>query len=137
MLDTTTTLIKAYYRELKNISVPVYSFYAPIERAGNAYVIIRQFDRRDAHRAGSIDTVQLTIIVNSTKKGNSLNKLNTIAGEIFNKIYPKNNHVISVDGVQNVVQNMIADKTTFLPLGQNIQGQRVILFEHEIYFNNQ
>lgn len=136
MIDTTTTLVKAYFDALKALDVPVFSFYAPVERAGKEYIVIRQFSRVDNYRAGSIDTVQVSIIVNVDRKEKGINRINEIANDVFSKVYKNNHFTLKLDDVQNSTNSMIGDKTTFLELGQNIQAQRVLLFEHEIYFEN-
>lgn len=136
MRDSFNDITKSYQAALSTIAgVNVYGLIAPPSNADKyiLHSIVSAVSDDTMTCSGQDVTVQVSIIHN-TQNGKA-SEVNDIAMLVYEKIYKNPAFNLNIPNCQNVTTNLEYDRLMLLPIGQNVQVQRIIHFSHKIYFN--
>lgn len=128
MTDVFNDIMKQYKIALTGLSVPFYAVAMP-QDAPDTYVIYQPVyttANESKTCSGQDATIQVSII--SLNQYGTFSLINTIADEIFSRIYPQPNSKLSA--INNIFTKVAQDRFITLPLYPNVQVQRVIHFSH-------
>lgn len=136
MKDAYNEILKAYKTALAGVGVSAYAIIAPPD-SGTKYVVysIVSATSDDSMTCSGQEVVMQVSIFDQTQNG-KVSGINAIADLVYQSIYGAPNQTLTLTGMQNVTTNMALDRVVQLPLGQDIQLQRIIHFKHKISFNS-
>lgn len=141
MKDINASLQKSYYTALNGIvyndaAVPIYYMTAPDDLVVDNYIIFGGVTNNDISTKGSSDTNTLMRVTIHTKsnKYNSGQAANNIAGQVFDRIYPNPQFVLSLDGFQMYSTELHSDLTQDYSIKNSVSFiDRILIFRHKIF----
>lgn len=140
MIDINYSLRIAYFTALTGIGdTPVFYNMVPPTVSPNNYIVFRSITNNDASTISSSDIdLQITIEIQTFEDGlNSGLTADMIAREVFNRIYPNPQAVLTLDGAQMVKTRMLSDVTnTPIAQGNRFYVSRFITFGHNIFLRS-
>lgn len=138
MRDINWPLRKAYTTYLTGMGVPVYYQSAPPNYTDD-YIVFRGINNNDASTKSSSDT-STNIIVEIHTHNNGTNTgytADSLADEIYSRIYPNNQTNIQIAGMQCVSTRVASDITNNVLIRDNRSYiSRFITFRHLIFIND-
>lgn len=141
MRDINTAILKAYYNALTGITynatpIPVYSGILPDNINPNNYVIFGEVSNNDLSTKSSADTNTLMRVNIHTysEKYNSPIIANSIAGQVFDRVYQNSQFNLPIDdNFQIYSTELVSDSTNVLTLDAGrAYIDRIIIFRHRI-----
>lgn len=140
MIDINYSLRIAYYSALNGIAgVPVFYNMVPPTASPTEYIVFRSITNNDASTINSSDIdLQITVEIQTFEDGlNSGLTADSIAREVFNRIYPNPQAVLVLDGAQMVKTRLLNDITNVpVAQGNRMYVSRFITFGHNIYLRS-
>lgn len=136
MKDSFNPILKYYKTALAGLSVTAWALNAPVH-PGNSYVVyapITAIGDENKTCSGQEVSVRISIYDDNIITGKQSN-VNDIADEIYSTIYPDPGSNITTTGMQSWDTSLVTDTIYTLQLGAKVQTQRVIIFNHKIFFN--
>lgn len=141
MKDINAALQKAYFTALtgityNSVAVPVYYMTAPDDLTADNYIIFGGVTNNDISTKGSSDTNSLMRVTIHTKsnKYNSGKAANDIAGQVFERIYPNPQSVLTLEGLQMYSTELHSDITQDYSIKNSVSFiDRILIFRHKIY----
>lgn len=136
MKDSFNPILKSYNVAFTTLSVPAWALQAPVN-PGDLYVVYSPISATgDESKTCSGQEVYVRVsIYNDNIISGKISKINDIANEVYNLIYANPGSKMNVIGMQNYGTELVSDNIVSLSLGQRVQTQRVIIFNHKIFFN--
>lgn len=128
MRDVFNDVMKEYKIALTGLSVPFYAVVIP-QDAPDTYVIyhpVYSVANEGKTCSGQDATIQVSIV--SLNPYGTFSLVNSIADEIFSRIYPQPNSKLS--DINNIFTKVVQDRFITLPLFPNVQVQRIVHFSH-------
>ena len=140
MIDINYSLRIAYYTALNGIAgVPVFYNNLPPNVSPDTYIIFRSITNSDASTLSTNDLeTQITVEIQTFESGlNSGQSADMIAREVFNRIYPNYNAVLTIDGAQMVSTRLLNDVTQQpVSVGDRAYVSLFITFGHKIFLRS-
>lgn len=140
MIDINYSLRIAYFNALTGIQgTPVFYNIVPPNVSPDNYIIFRSITNTDAGTISTSDTeTQITVEIQTFTDGlNSGLDADQAAREVFNRIYPDRQTVLTIDGAQMVSTRLLNDITnTPVTQGNRTYVSRFITFGHKIYMRS-
>jgi len=140
MIDINYSLRIAYFTALTGIGdTPVFYNMVPPTVSPNNYIVFRSITNNDASTISSSDIdLQITIEIQTFEDGlNSGLTADMIAREVFNRIYPNPQAVLTLDGAQMVKTRLLNDVSQPpVAQGNRMYVSRFITFGHNIFLRS-
>jgi hypothetical protein len=142
MRDVNTALLKAYFIAFDGITynsvpVPSYSGIMPDNINPNNYILFGEVSNNDLSTKGSADTNTLMRVTIHTfdEKYNSPIIVNSIANEVFQRVYANSQFNLSLDDdLQIYSTELVSDITQHLQVDNSrAYIDRIIIFRHKIF----
>ena len=136
MIDLNYSLRIAYYSALSDIGIPVYYQTLPPTVTPDNYIVFRSIDSSDLSTKNSADT-STSITVEIHTKSDIINRglnADTIARDVYEKIYPNKHDNLAISGGQILSTEVVSDSVqNFLLNANEAYISRYIIFKHIIY----
>ena len=140
MIDINYSLRIAYFTALNGIAgVPVFYNLLPPNISPDTYIIFRSITSSDNSTLSTNDlNTQVIVEIQTFDSGlNSGLSADMIAREVFNRIYPNYNSVLTIDGAQMVSTRLLNDITnTPVSVGDRAYVSRFLTFGHKIFLRS-
>lgn len=140
MIDINYSLRIAYYNALSGIAgTPVFYNTLPPNVSPNNYIIYRSITNTDASTLSSNDiNCSVTVEIQTWEDGlNPGLDADQAAREVFNRILPNYNSVLSIDGAQMISTRLLNDiSQPPVAQGNRAYVSRVLTFGHKIYLRS-
>lgn len=140
MIDINYSLRITYFTALSGIDgVPVFYNVLPPNVSPDQYIVFRSITNTDTSTFGSSDVnAQVTVEIQTWDDGlNSGLNADMAAREVYNRILPNPQAVLTLDGAQMVSTRMINDTVQQpISVGNRSYVQRVITFGHNIFLRS-
>lgn len=140
MIDINYSLRIAYYSALNGITgVPVFYNNVPANISPDTYIVFRSITSNDASTLSTNDletqiTVEIQTFISGLNNGLSADM---IAREVFNRIYPNYNSVLTIDGAQMISTRLLNDVSQPpVGVGDRSYVSRFLTFGHKIYLRS-
>lgn len=136
MIDINYSLRIAYNTALSGIGCPVFYQQVPSNVSPDNYILFRSITNSDASTINSSDTnTSITVEIHTFKNGlNSGLDADMIAREVYNRIYPNPQAVLTLDGAQMVSTKLVNDVTQdFTNVQNRTYVSRFLTFRHNIF----
>jgi hypothetical protein len=145
MIDLNRDLRKAYKTALSDIPdaaatgfVPVYYFAAPPNKRDPEYIVYRSITNKDESTKTTSDTRTFIIveIYSSKMNANPGERVDIIANEVFERVYPDRHTHLTLENGQIVTTEMTFELVNpFNVISGEVYLSRFITFKHIIYQN--
>lgn len=137
MIDINYSLRIAYFAALDGIiGCPVFYGSLPPVVSPDTYIVFRSITNTDASTVNSSDTItNITVDIHTWVDGqNNGLSADILAREVFNRIYPNPQSVLTLDGAQ-IVNTRLVNDISQEPIrsGNRTYQDRSITFKHFIY----
>lgn len=141
MIDINYSLRIAYYAQLNECVAGVPAFYniVPPTVSPNNYIVFRSITNTDTSTLSSSDIdSQVTVEIQTFEDGlNSGLTADLVAREVFNRILPNPQAVLTIDGAQMISTRLLNDVTQPpVTFGNRSYVSRVITFGHKIFLRS-
>ena len=137
MIDLNYSIRVAYYSALSGITgVPVYYQSVPNDVSPQNYIVFRSITNNEASTKNSSDTnTTVTVEIHTFQDVNNPGLNNdTIARDVYNRIYANGQFNLTIDGGQIVHTMLSSDDTQdFVMNGGRAYISRFITFKHKIF----
>jgi hypothetical protein len=136
MVDLNYSLRIAYYSALNTLGVPVYYQSLPPTVNPENYILFRSISNTDSSTKDSADTSTTITIEIHTKTDQTNRGLNadTMARDVYNRIYPNKHDNLSISGGQILSTTIVSDDVQNFQINANeAYISRYITFKHIIY----
>lgn len=137
MIDINYSLRIAYQSALSGIAgVPVFYQIVPQGISPENYIVFRSITNTDASTKNSSDTgTNITVEIHTWNDNlNSGLSADMVAREVFNRIYPNTQAVLTLNGAQMVSTRLVNDVTQPpVTIGNRMYISRFLTFKHNIF----
>lgn len=140
MIDINYSLRNAYFSALTGIAgVPVFYNAVPPTISPDNYIVFRSITNNDNSTMSSSDiNCQITVEIQTWEDNlNSGLNADMAAREVFTRILPNPQAVLTIDGAQMVTTRLLNDITPPpVTLGNRAYVSRVLTFGHKIFLRS-
>lgn len=136
MIDINYSLRIAYYAALNGIGCPVFYGSVPPEINPDIYIVFRNITHNDASTVNSSDTItNITVDIHTWTNGmNNGLSADTLARDVYNRLYANSQFTLTIDGGQIVNTRLVNDVTQEpVRVNDRTYQDRSITFKHFIY----
>ena len=137
MIDLNYSLRIAYFSALSGITgCPVFYGSVPPEINPDISIVFRSITSNDASTVNSSDTItNITVDIHTWTDGQNRGlNADTLATEVFNRLYANSQFTLPIDGGQIVSTKLVTDITQEpVRVGNRTYQDRSITFKHFIY----